>query len=163
MNQCLHCKEETKNAKFCSAKCSATYNNIHDHWRKKHGILASPSMCESCGADVKPGKKFCNHFCQNEFYYKEKRDKGTLGRGGLRRYVIERDGYKCSVCDISDWNNIQIVLEIEHKDGNASNNKYDNLCLICPNCHSQTSTYKGKNRGSGRHYRKMRYQEGKSY
>ena len=54
-------------------------------------------------------------------------------------------------------------MELEHKDGNSSNNSLDNVCLLCPNCHSQTDTYKNKNKGNGRHYRRLRYSEGKSY
>ena len=40
-------------------------------------------------------------------------------------------------------------LELDHTDGNPLNNQLDNLRLICPNCHAQTETYKGKNMGSG--------------
>ena len=54
-------------------------------------------------------------------------------------------------------------MELEHNDGNSQNNSLDNLSLICPNCHSQTPTYKGANKGNGRHYRRVRYAEGKSY
>jgi predicted HNH restriction endonuclease len=45
-------------------------------------------------------------------------------------------------------------LEIEHIDGNFENNAEENLELLCPNCHSLTSTYKGANKGSGRKERK---------
>jgi 5-methylcytosine-specific restriction endonuclease McrA len=54
-------------------------------------------------------------------------------------------------------------LQLEHKDGNSENNKPENLCLLCPNCHSQTPTYGAKNKGNGRHYRRIRYAQGKSY
>ena len=43
-----------------------------------------------------------------------------------------------------------IPLEIEHIDGNYLNNIESNLLLLCPNCHSLTSTYKGANKGNGR-------------
>ena len=43
------------------------------------------------------------------------------------------------------------------------NNTVNNIELLCPNCHAQTPTYKGKNKGNGRYSRKLRYQEGKSY
>lgn len=43
-----------------------------------------------------------------------------------------------------------IPLELEHKDGNHRNNTPSNVCLLCPNCHSQTDTYGSKNRGQGR-------------
>ena len=81
----------------------------------------------------------------------------------LRRLISSVDGYKCSSCGILEWNGRQIVLEVEHRDGNGENNSPENVCLICPNCHSQTSTYKGANRGNGRHYRRVRYAEGKSF
>ena len=44
----------------------------------------------------------------------------------------------------------KIPLEVEHIDGNFQNNNEDNLILLCPNCHSLTSTYKGANKGHGR-------------
>ena len=43
-----------------------------------------------------------------------------------------------------------IPLEIEHIDGNYRNNKEENLIVLCPNCHSLTSTYKGANLNNGR-------------
>lgn len=52
---------------------------------------------------------------------------------------------------------------MDHIDGNSENNDLDNLRLICCNCDAQTSTYKAKNIGKGRHYRRQRYAEGKSY
>ena len=48
-------------------------------------------------------------------------------------------------------------------DGNYTNNKEENLTLLCPNCHSLTKTYKGANKGNGRHNRMKRYYDGKSY
>jgi 5-methylcytosine-specific restriction endonuclease McrA len=55
------------------------------------------------------------------------------------------------------------ALELEHKDGNSDNNIEDNLELLCPNCHSQSPTYKAKNVGNGRHYRRQLYAKGKSF
>ena len=50
-----------------------------------------------------------------------------------------------------------IPLEIEHKDGNYKNNKEENLILLCPNCHSLASTYKGANINHGRKKRSKYY------
>jgi 5-methylcytosine-specific restriction endonuclease McrA len=52
----------------------------------------------------------------------------------------------CEVCGIKDWNNIQLNMELDHIDGDRTNHKIDNLRIICPNCHSQTDTYRSKNR-----------------
>jgi hypothetical protein len=54
---------------------------------------------------------------------------------------------KCECCGIGNiWNNKPIQLQIDHIDGNNLNNLIPNLKVLCPNCHSQTSTYAGKNR-----------------
>lgn len=66
----------------------------------------------------------------------------------LRLRLIS-DGLKkaqCEVCNITEWNNKKVSFELEHKDGNRNNHIWNNLMIICPNCHSQTSTYRGKNK-----------------
>lgn len=54
--------------------------------------------------------------------------------------------YKCTNCGLTEWLGNPIPLELEHKDGNPSNNRLDNLTLLCPNCHSLTDTYRGRNK-----------------
>ena len=53
---------------------------------------------------------------------------------------------RCNNCGGTHWMGQDIPLELEHKDGNHHNNSLDNLELLCPNCHAQTSTYRGKNK-----------------
>lgn len=53
--------------------------------------------------------------------------------------------YKCEICNISEYNGKHISLELNHIDGDNSNHRLDNLELLCPNCHSQTDTYRSKN------------------
>ena len=81
----------------------------------------------------------------------------------IKRYILEQQNNKCAKCNIDSWNNNPIVLELEHKDGDSENNSLDNLECLCPNCHSQTPTYKNRNQGNGRHARRIRYAEGKSF
>ena len=65
----------------------------------------------------------------------------------FRKLILKNNifPYKCNKCGINKWNNEFITLEIEHKDGDKFNNSKENLELLCPNCHSQTPTFR-KNR-----------------
>ena len=52
----------------------------------------------------------------------------------------------CTNCGITEWQDLPINLHLDHIDGNCSNHKLENLRLLCPNCHSQTDTWCGKNK-----------------
>jgi hypothetical protein len=52
----------------------------------------------------------------------------------------------CSICKIKEWNGKSIVCELDHIDGNRTNHKIENLRMLCPNCHSQTPTFRSKKR-----------------
>ena len=54
-------------------------------------------------------------------------------------------------------------LVLDHMNGNPEDNHLTNLRLLCCNCDAQTATYKGKNKGNGRHARRERYRAGKSF
>lgn len=58
-----------------------------------------------------------------------------------RRYLQKVTDYKCAICQISKWNEQELTLQLDHIDGDNSNNILDNLRLLCPNCHSQTLTF----------------------
>lgn len=55
--------------------------------------------------------------------------------------------YLCQRCGVGNtWNNKPLVLQLDHINGHHTDNRLDNLRLLCPNCHSQTSTFTGRNR-----------------
>jgi len=71
-----------------------------------------------------------------------------LGSENRRRRVFEEQNYCCAnkECGISEWFGKKISLELEHKDGNNKNNLRENLEGLCPNCHSNTDTWRGRNK-----------------
>lgn len=69
----------------------------------------------------------------------------------LKRLV--RESYKemrCETCGISEWQGKPIVMQLHHIDGNRNNNSLNNLQVLCPNCHSQTDTFCGRQRKKNR-------------
>lgn len=69
-----------------------------------------------------------------------------LGWESKRKRVIEEQAGKCNKCGIGEWLGVPIVLEIDHKDGISDNNARDNLEGLCPNCHSITPSWRGRNK-----------------
>lgn len=67
--------------------------------------------------------------------------RGKAFNASHRRRYLEMVEYKCELCGISDWMGEYLILQIDHVDGDRSNNTLENLRLLCPNCHSQTPTW----------------------
>ena len=65
----------------------------------------------------------------------------------LRRYVIKNNliPYKCAICGCTEWQGKTLSLELDHINGINNDNRLENLRFLCPNCHSQTSTYGSRN------------------
>jgi hypothetical protein len=170
-NKCKNCNIDIsydhRQNKFCSRNCSAAYNNANNHWRGQ----ASPRECKICNKAFKPIRKthkFCSYACdtktRNEILFANV-EAGIASARTCKRYLIAKYGNKCMECG---WDKInqytgKCPIELEHLDGNSSNNKPENLKLLCPSCHSLTPTYKALNKGNGRHDRLKRYHDGKSY
>lgn len=70
-----------------------------------------------------------------------------LKQDGSRKHRLQEQPHQCNVCKNMEWCGKKIPLELDHIDGDPENNIRENLRLICPNCHAQTDTYKGKNMG----------------
>lgn len=126
--------------------------------KKKH-------FCVCCGNEIKnktyAKRKYCSNKCQQNYEYQEwikkyKKD-NSIAKSSLwgqipvqlRRYIFEKFNNKCCKCGWGPYTK-RIPLEVDHIDGNSENNSESNLQLLCPNCHSLTSTYRGANRGFGR-------------
>ena len=131
--------------------------------------------CLGCNATLtkKSQATFCSNACQRAAEREAKTrlwletGLGTVAshsRHYIRLYLLEDQEGRCALCGgEAMWHGLPLALILDHIDGNASNNHRDNLRLVCPNCDSQLPTFKARNRGNGRAWRKQRYAEGKSY
>ena len=78
---------------------------------------------------------------ENSFYENINCLKKRLISNNLLEYV-------CAECgNTGEWNGQKLVLQLEHKNGIHNDHRLSNLEFLCPNYHSQTNTYSGKNKG----------------
>ena len=148
---------------FCSKSCSASFNN---KGVRRHGDTNKGS-CLYCNLTL-DGKqkllKFCSHKCFTDSKiaktFKQLESGENLSAKRCKRYYIDKN-YACSICNLNSWQNKEISLELDHIDGDGTNNTLKNTRLLCPNCHSQTSNFKFKNSENpkGKEFRLNRYQK----
>ena len=115
---------------------------------------------------------YCGQRCQLSHQYKlyierwlNKKETGNISISGnlktsnyIKRWIRETRGEKCEKCGWKKINKFtnKIPLQVNHIDGNSENTVPENIELLCPSCHSLTSTFGGANRGNGR---KNRYKK----
>ena len=85
-----------------------------------------------------------NTYAESDILVKDSKVSGKV----LKKYLLKNNliPYKCSCGLSSSWNGLPLILQIEHKNGIHTDNRLENLIWLCPNCHSQTPTYCGKNK-----------------
>lgn len=170
---CLYCGKEITNGdsrkKFCNNSCAASYNN---KGVVRNGNKREDKYCLNCGILLNKNNnktKFCSNKCQKEYCHKEYIRKwknneiiGSDKNGNIsqhiRKYMLEKKEYKCENCGFdkpNPYTNLS-VLQIHHIDGNCTNNKEENLQVLCPTCHAMTENYGNRNRKS---YRICRYKK----
>lgn len=64
----------------------------------------------------------------------------------IRKRVILEQNKSCNICGLIEWRGKCLIFELNHIDGNNQNNDRTNLEALCPNCHSQTDTWRGRNK-----------------
>lgn len=76
-------------------------------------------------------------------------DRNRNGRANIKHRLLKAGLLKksCYECDLFSWRGKPLSLHLDHKDGDNQNHRLENLRLLCPNCHSQTPTYGGRNIG----------------
>lgn len=100
--------------------------------------LLGQGWLRGSGQTTNPGRSLNEILVIDSDYVKTTALKGRLIRKGLLQY-------RCDICGISDWLGDKLVLHLDHKNGINNDSRLENLRLLCPNCHSQTETYTGRN------------------
>jgi Zn finger protein HypA/HybF involved in hydrogenase expression len=122
---------------------TATSGNFHTFkkWMKIHEIniehFVKKVDCQSIV--LKERDTIANEkiFSKNSSYRKEAK---------LRIVKEKLIPYVCQECgNTGEWNGKSLTLQLDHKNGDNTDNRLENLEYLCPNCHSQTSTYGSKN------------------
>lgn len=159
------CENDAK-LKYCSQSCAAKVSNANRAKPKGNCTYCTKPLTGSA-------IKFCNTSCQRTL----ERDQaiklwletgqavpGSSPTHYVRVHILAEQKGKCNLCPTTTvWQGKELRFVLDHIDGNCENNHRDNLRLVCPNCDSQLDTYKSKNKGNGRHARRVRYANGQSY
>lgn len=101
------------------------------------------------------GKNISKRFVRNRFGTRRKTEDILEGKhpqyptNRVKQRIINEKYLKniCSECGLSEtWNGKPIILHLDHINGVSNDHRLENLRLLCPNCHSQTDTWCGKNK-----------------
>ena len=99
------------------------------------------------GQQNKKGQqKGTNKYKPASYYF----DNKTFIHSQALKEKLFKDGLKkkeCEICGVSIWQGVELSLELHHKDNNHFNNNFENLQILCPNCHSIQEGNAGANIG----------------
>lgn len=155
-------REDSKKLKF---KDIAKKYNVSESSVKRYALPKNKNKkikkCINYGCGKIAKNKFCSSKCSCEYKHKKAYEDflennkkycyGNYTPKNFKDFFLKEQENKCLICGIEPkWMGSDLKFVLDHIDGDASNNKRKNIRLICPNCDSQTDTFKSKNKNSKR-------------
>jgi len=150
--KCEQCEKEHNGSyatgRFCNVKCSRAFSTRSNREMRNRRIslaLTGKPGRKSLGSKhSEETKRKISETVKSKLKYKPFEE--LTSDSARRRALLRELGHICSVCTGSEWMGQPMPVELDHIDGDPGNNARSNCRLICPNCHAQTPTYKGRNR-----------------
>lgn len=137
-NDILKWIEENQSKAYMCRELKCKPETLNSYLKKMNIEYAGNQGLKGKKTDVK--YKTAKEYIQND-YVSSHRLKIKLIRDGIK-------DDKCEICGISYWQGIKLPLELHHKNGNHFDNNFDNLQILCPNCHSIQKGNSGANIGN---------------
>lgn len=149
--EAVSCKETTVNPRFCSKRCAVATLNHEQPKRKRIRVTVHCSMCGRerwVASATTPHLPICFKCLQTPEAFAERLKTRRSPPGKDQLYELGFKKPECEWCGLTEWRGVDPVpLTLDHIDGNTSHNWIENLRILCGNCHLQTPTYGGANKG----------------
>ena len=132
---------------------------------KKLGLVATGGNYRIIHRKIKEQKLDTSHFTGQGHNKGKKLDRPKISLNDILKENSNYQSYKlknrmlkenrisnkCQECGLENlWNGKPIKLHLDHINGDNTDHRIENLRMLCPNCHSQTETYAGKNKGKNK-------------
>lgn len=133
--------------RFCSSWCARSFSTSKK--REEISVKISKTLsgnktwpCIKCNLSFEKKTSYVAHCRTHTRTWEDlKSDRSR------KVWLLKERGHECEICKLSTWMDQKITIELDHIDGNPEHHEKENLRLICPNCHSQTPTWRGRNVG----------------
>ena len=141
--KCIKCEKEHDGSfgsgKYCSKSCANSRVRT-DEVKKKisEGVLKSEWWL-NCDYTFNSNPEKIE---KTKDTWKSKRNWDDAHIQSIKKWVKEEKNNTCESCGLNQWNDKPLVMEVDHIDGDVNNNNINNLRVLCPNCHSQTPTWR---------------------
>ena len=141
-------REELKNIPVECKNCSKIFKNIFSasaHYAHCTGKNSTKHLDKK-----RNWKKNKFDLSVDEIFAKDSR----LDTGRVKKILIalKLRVYECEICKCKEWQGKALVLELDHINGDNKDHRLENIRLLCPNCHSQTPNFRGRNKNLGKKF-----------